>query len=170
MLASRGLHLPSSTTLHGTDITLVGLDRSYLPSQNSASSSPTESPPSSPYLRTRTREAFQIDSEDRGHPQLRQLRRLRPNPELVAGMRPRFAEPKSASSSTSPLPPRQAHSDVVQSSPASPKAMPARLMLIGEGPTAGVAEYLARDTQRAGPHPLHRQADKRSTELLPWPT
>src|ERR1700751_1783071 len=31
MLAARGRHLPFVTTLHGTDITLVGLDRSYLP-------------------------------------------------------------------------------------------------------------------------------------------
>ena len=29
--ATRGIHLPFITTLHGTDITLVGLDRSYLP-------------------------------------------------------------------------------------------------------------------------------------------
>src|SRR5471030_1029643 len=31
MLAARKRHLPYVTTLHGTDITLVGLDRSYLP-------------------------------------------------------------------------------------------------------------------------------------------
>src|SRR5271155_6148702 len=31
MLAERGKHLPFVTTLHGTDITLVGMDRSYLP-------------------------------------------------------------------------------------------------------------------------------------------
>src|SRR6201993_4405812 len=31
MLAARGRHLPFITTLHRTDITLVGLDRSYLP-------------------------------------------------------------------------------------------------------------------------------------------
>src|ERR1700733_3965844 len=30
-LTRRGRHLPFITTLHGTDITLVGLDRSYLP-------------------------------------------------------------------------------------------------------------------------------------------
>src|SRR5208283_373885 len=31
MVATRGRRLPYVTTLHGTDITLVGLDRSYLP-------------------------------------------------------------------------------------------------------------------------------------------
>ncbi len=31
MAATRGRRLPFVTTLHGTDITLVGLDRSYLP-------------------------------------------------------------------------------------------------------------------------------------------
>ncbi len=31
ILASKGRRLPFVTTLHGTDITLVGLDRSYLP-------------------------------------------------------------------------------------------------------------------------------------------
>ena len=43
---STSRHLPFITTLHGTDITLVGVDRSYFPITNFRSSAPMASPPS----------------------------------------------------------------------------------------------------------------------------
>ena len=46
MLAKSGRRLPFVTTLHGTDITLVGLDRSICPSPGTPSSSLTALPPS----------------------------------------------------------------------------------------------------------------------------
>ncbi len=61
MLASRGLHLPFITTLHGTDITLVGLDRSYLPITKFGIEQSDGVTAISTYLRTRTREAFHIE-------------------------------------------------------------------------------------------------------------
>src|SRR5579864_1511442 len=64
MLASRGLHLPFITTLHGTDITLVGLDRSYLPITKFGIEQSDGVTAISTYLRNRTREAFNIQRSE----------------------------------------------------------------------------------------------------------
>src|ERR1700687_4021380 len=63
MLATHGIHLPFITTLHGTDITLVGLDRSYLPITKFGIEQSDGVTSISSYLRNRTREAFDITSE-----------------------------------------------------------------------------------------------------------
>src|SRR5471030_1281067 len=63
MLAARGRHLPFITTLHGTDITLVGLDRSYLPITRFGIDESDGVTAISSYLRDRTREAFNIQGE-----------------------------------------------------------------------------------------------------------
>src|ERR1700759_113157 len=60
MLASRGRHLPFITTLHGTDITLVGLDRSYLPITRFGIEESDGVTAISEHLRQRTREAFSV--------------------------------------------------------------------------------------------------------------
>src|ERR1700712_1472953 len=63
MLTARGIHLPFITTLHGTDITLVGLDSSYLPITRFGITQSDGVTAISSHLRDRTREAFAIDSE-----------------------------------------------------------------------------------------------------------
>ena len=60
MLAARGRHLPFVTTLHGTDITLVGLDRSYLPITRHAIEQSDGVTSISSYLRDETNERFEI--------------------------------------------------------------------------------------------------------------
>src|ERR1700712_6083898 len=60
MLAARGHHLPFITTLHGTDITLVGLDRSYLPITKFGIDESDGVTAISSYLRDRTNEAFGV--------------------------------------------------------------------------------------------------------------
>ena len=61
--AARGKKLPFITTLHGTDITLVGLDRSYLPITKFGIAESDGVTAISSYLRDRTREAFGITGE-----------------------------------------------------------------------------------------------------------
>ena len=61
--AARRRYLPFITTLHGTDITLVGLDRSYLPITQFGIEQSDGVTAISSYLRDRTREAFNIQGE-----------------------------------------------------------------------------------------------------------
>src|ERR1700691_5037797 len=56
VLCSGGIHLPFITTLHGTDITLVGLDRSYLPITKFGIDQSDGVTAISSYLRERTHE------------------------------------------------------------------------------------------------------------------
>src|SRR4051795_801319 len=65
MLASgpRGRRLPFVTTLHGTDITLVGLDRSYLPITRFSIEQSDGVTAISQYLRERTLREFDIRNE-----------------------------------------------------------------------------------------------------------
>jgi len=60
MLASRGRRLPFVTTLHGTDITLVGLDRCYLPITRYAIQESDGVTSISTYLKEQTIKSFDV--------------------------------------------------------------------------------------------------------------
>jgi N-acetyl-alpha-D-glucosaminyl L-malate synthase BshA len=146
MLASRGLHLPFITTLHGTDITLVGLDRSYLPITRFGIEQSDGVTAISSHLRDRTREAFGISSEIEVIRNFVNCDVYVRDPELVAAMRPRFAElNERLLVHLSNFRPVKRIQDVVEVFARVARAIPARLMLIGDGPDRSVAEYLARE-------------------------
>jgi N-acetyl-alpha-D-glucosaminyl L-malate synthase BshA len=145
MLATRGLHLPFITTLHGTDITLVGLDRSYLPITKFGIEQSDGVTAISSYLRDRTREAFDISSEIEVIRNFVNCDVYVRNPDLMATMRPRFAQPNERLLvHLSNFRPVKRIQDVVEVFASVARAMPARLMLIGDGPDRSVAEHLAR--------------------------
>src|ERR1700677_3565920 len=146
MLASRGRHLPFITTLHGTDITLVGLDRSYLPITRFGIEQSDGVTAISSYLRDRTREAFGITSEIEVIRNFVNCDVYVHNPELVAVMRGRFAETgERLLVHLSNFRPVKRIQDVVEVFARVAREVPARLMLIGDGPDRSVAEYLARE-------------------------
>src|SRR5271156_4679253 len=92
MLAARGRHLPFITTLHGTDITLVGLDRSYLPITRFGIEQSDGVTSISEYLKDRTEEAFGITREIEVIRNFVNCDYYIRNPQLVAEQRPRFAK------------------------------------------------------------------------------
>ena len=145
MLARRGIILPFITTLHGTDITLVGLDRSYLGITRFGIEESDGVTAISSYLRDRTREAFGITSEIEVVRNFVNCDLYTRNPSHVERMRPRFAKPgEKLLVHLSNFRPVKRVTDVVEIFARVAAEMPARLMLIGDGPDRSAAEYLAK--------------------------
>jgi N-acetyl-alpha-D-glucosaminyl L-malate synthase BshA len=145
MLAAkpRGQRLPFVTTLHGTDITLVGLDRSYLPITRFSIEQSNGVTAISNYLRERTLREFDVKNHieviynfvncdlycrDAGAAE----RRLEyaPNGERVLVHLSNFRPVKRVT-------------DVVEIFDRVRKKMPAKLLMIGDGPDRSRAEWLA---------------------------
>ena len=145
MLAARGIHVPFITTLHGTDITLVGLDRSYLPITRFGIEVSDGVTAISEHLRERTLSAFKIKTPIEVIRNFVNCDVYVRKPELVAEMRPEYARPGEALLvHLSNFRPVKRVADVVKVFAGITKTVPARLMLIGDGPDRSTAEYLAR--------------------------
>jgi N-acetyl-alpha-D-glucosaminyl L-malate synthase BshA len=144
MLAARGKHLPFITTLHGTDITLVGLDRSYLPITRFGIDESDGVTAISQYLSDRTVSAFNITRPIEVIRNFVNCDLYRRDPVLVDQQRPQFAGPdEKLLVHLSNFRPVKRVTDVVEVFARVAAVMPARLLLIGDGPERSAAEFLA---------------------------
>jgi N-acetyl-alpha-D-glucosaminyl L-malate synthase BshA len=148
MLAVRGQKLPFVTTLHGTDITLVGLDRSYLPITRYAIQESDGVTSISSYLKEETVQHFGVTRGIEVVPNFVNCDVYAPicDEAKRAEARRHLAQPDEAIlMHLSNFRPVKRVVDVVRVFAQVVRELPAQLVLVGDGPDRSAAEWLARD-------------------------
>ncbi|HEX4076079.1 MAG TPA: N-acetyl-alpha-D-glucosaminyl L-malate synthase BshA, partial [Candidatus Acidoferrales bacterium] len=135
--------LPFITTLHGTDITLVGNDRSYLPITRFSIEQSDGVTAISHYLRDRTLSEFEVKRPIEVIPNFVNcdLYKRTDDPEARARWAP---EGEPILMHLSNFRPVKRVTDVVEIFALVREKIPAKLIMIGDGPDRGAAEYIVR--------------------------
>lgn len=135
--------LPFITTLHGTDITIVGNDRSFLPITKFSIEQSDGVTVISPYLKRKTLEEFDIKRPIEVIPNFVNcdLYCRKDNPALRAELAPNGEPILMHLSNFRPV---KRVTDTVEIFDIVRKKMPAKLVLIGDGPERGNVEWLVR--------------------------
>lgn len=144
MLASadQPRHLPFVTTLHGTDITIVGADHSYLPVTRYAIENSDGVTAISYYLKQRTLQEFGIRHPIEVIQNFVNCDLYKRDPK-AAERRSEFATPdERILVHVSNFRPVKRLGDVIEIFDRVQKQMPARLLLMGDGPERSRAEWL----------------------------
>jgi len=146
MLAEKNRRLPFVTTLHGTDITLVGLDHSYLPITRFGIEQSDGVTAISNYLRDQTVRQFKVKREIEVIPNFVNCDVYTPlSPEVREAGRAQYAEPgEKILIHLSNFRPVKRAVDAVEVFARVVEHIPARLLLVGDGPDRSQAEWLAR--------------------------
>jgi N-acetyl-alpha-D-glucosaminyl L-malate synthase BshA len=169
MLAVKGRHLPFVTTLHGTDITLVGLDRSYLPITKYAIQESDGVTSISNYLKEETVKHFGITRGIEVIENFVNCDVYAPIQDQAAraAARKRLADPGEAIlMHLSNFRPVKRVVDTVKIFAQVAREIPARLILVGDGPDRSAAEWMAHDLGIQGKIQFMGKQD-RVNELLP---
>src|SRR5579862_5930111 len=135
--------LPYVTTLHGTDITLVGADPSYLPITRFSINQSDGVTSISKYLKERTVEVFDVETPIEVIPNFVNCDLNERTPEVLA-RRSDYAKPgEKLLVHLSNFRPVKRVQDVIEIFYRVQKKIPARLLMIGDGPERSRAEWLA---------------------------
>jgi N-acetyl-alpha-D-glucosaminyl L-malate synthase BshA len=144
MLAARGMRLPFVTTLHGTDITLVGQDHAYLPITRFAINESDGVTSISNYLREKTIADFAIERPIEVIPNFVNCDVYTPIEDRRAELRRRFAPcGEKILMHLSNFRPVKRVLDTVEIFARVREQIPTKLLLIGDGPERSSAEWLA---------------------------
>ena len=135
--------LPYVTTLHGTDITLVGADPSYLPITRFSIDQSDGVTAISSYLKQRTLEVFDVKTPVEVIPNFVNCDLYERTPQ-VQQLRAEYAKPdERLLVHLSNFRPVKRIPDVIEIFDRVQKKLPARLLMIGDGPERSGAEWLA---------------------------
>jgi len=135
--------LPYVTTLHGTDITLVGADPSYLPITRFSISQSDGVTSISDYLKQRTVEVFEVETPIQVIPNFVNCD-LYERTDAVMKLRSEFAAAdERILVHLSNFRPVKRILDVIEIFDRVQKKVPSRLLMIGDGPERSRAEWLA---------------------------
>jgi N-acetyl-alpha-D-glucosaminyl L-malate synthase BshA len=137
--------LPFVTTLHGTDITLVGQDRSYLPITRFSIEQSDGVTAISKYLREKTIQEFNVRNEIRVIPNFVNCDVYRRTDEALSRRHEFAGENEKLIVHLSNFRPVKRVWDVVEVFDRVLKQVPSKLLLIGDGPDRSRAEWLAMD-------------------------
>jgi N-acetyl-alpha-D-glucosaminyl L-malate synthase BshA len=141
MLAPR--RLPFITTLHGTDITLVGSDRSYFPITRFSIAQSNGVTTISDYLRVRTNEVFGDTGEIRVIKNFVNCQIYRPD-EVKSGASAYAPAGEKLLIHLSNFRPIKRAADCIRILAEVRRSVPAHLLMVGDGPDCGTCELLAR--------------------------
>ena len=136
--------LPVITTLHGTDITLVGADPSYLPITRFSIERSDGVTAVSRYLRNRTVEVFGTGREIRVLHNFVNCSIYRPDP-VKAGAAAFAPDGGKLLIHLSNFRPVKRAPDCIRILAEVRKRVPAHLVMAGDGPDRGLCEHLARE-------------------------
>ncbi len=142
--------LPFITTLHGTDITLVGADPSYLPITKFSIEKSDGVTSISEDLKRHTVEVFGVANEIRVIPNFINCELYRPSRDK-AGAAAYAPKGEKLLIHVSNFRPVKRVLDCIRILAEVRKRVPARLLMVGDGPDRGAAEHLARQLKIA-PH------------------
>jgi N-acetyl-alpha-D-glucosaminyl L-malate synthase BshA len=165
MLAARR-RLPFITTLHGTDITLVGSERSYFPITRFSIEQSDGVTAVSDYLRAKTVEVFGTSNEIRVIRNFVNCDIYKPAPE--ARRNNPFSPPdEKVLVHISNFRPVKRTQDCVRILEAVRRDAAAHLLMVGDGPERGAAESLARELGLEN-HVTFLGKQNHIERLLPW--
>ncbi len=135
--------LPYVTTLHGTDITLVGADPSYLPITRFSINQSDGVTSISNYLRERTIEVFDVETPIEVIPNFVNCDLYERTPEVMSHRAEYAMAGEKILVHLSNFRPVKRVQDVIEIFDRVQKKVPARLLMIGDGPERSRAEWLA---------------------------